>query len=77
MPDPPVQCRIWAGGFVLWKLKIGRYGHFHGDETTKIFLNADSEMDDVGGELKEFLNYAAGQSIMYPIRWTRQAKGIA
>lgn len=33
-----------------------------GDETTKIFLNADSEMDDVGGELKEFLNYAAGKS---------------
>ena len=33
-----------------------------GDGTTKIFLNADSRMDDVGEELKAFLNYAAGKN---------------
>ena len=32
-----------------------------GDETTKIFLNADSTMDDVSVELKAFLDYAAGK----------------
>lgn len=32
-----------------------------GDETTKIFLNADSNMDDVSKELKAFLDYAAGK----------------
>lgn len=31
------------------------------DETTKIFLNADSEMDDVSGELKAFLDYVVGK----------------
>ena len=33
-----------------------------GDETTKIFLNADSNMDDVSKELKAFLDYAAGKT---------------
>mgnify|MGYP002512667755 CR=1 FL=1 len=33
-----------------------------GDETTKIFLNADSEMDDISSELKAFLDYAAGKN---------------
>ena len=33
-----------------------------GDETAKIFLNADSEMDDVSKELKAFLDYAAGKT---------------
>ena len=32
-----------------------------GDETTKIFLNADSNMDDVSKELKAFLDYVAGK----------------
>ena len=32
-----------------------------GDETTKIFLNADSTMDDVSVELKAFLDYVAGK----------------
>lgn len=31
------------------------------DGTTKIFLNADSQMDDVSGELKAFLDYVAGK----------------
>lgn len=30
------------------------------DETTKIFLNADSTRNDVSGELKAFLDYVAG-----------------
>ncbi len=34
-----------------------------GDETAKIFLNADSKMDDVSKELKAFLDYAAGNDI--------------
>ena len=33
-----------------------------GDETTKIFLNADSSMDDVGKELRAFLDYVAGKN---------------
>ena len=32
-----------------------------GDETTKIFLNVDSEMEDVSRELKAFLDYVAGK----------------
>lgn len=32
-----------------------------GDETTKIFLNTDSEMDDVSPELRAFLDYMAGR----------------
>lgn len=32
-----------------------------GDGTTKIFLNADSEMNDVSGELKAFLDYVVGK----------------
>lgn len=32
-----------------------------GDETTKIFLNADSNMDDVSKELRVFLDYVAGK----------------
>ena len=32
-----------------------------GDETTKIFLNADGKMDDVSEELKAFLDYVAGK----------------
>ncbi len=32
-----------------------------GDETVKIFLNADGTMDDVSSELKAFLDYVAGQ----------------
>lgn len=32
-----------------------------GDETTKIFLNADSKMDDVSKELKAFLDYVGGK----------------
>lgn len=32
-----------------------------GDETTKIFLNADSSMDDIGNELRAFLDYVAGK----------------
>jgi len=31
------------------------------DNTTKIFLNPDSKMDDVSKELKAFLNYVAGK----------------
>lgn len=31
------------------------------DGTTKIFLNADSQMDDVSGELKAFLDYVIGK----------------
>ena len=31
-----------------------------GDETTKIFLSADSTMDDVSKELKAFLDYVGG-----------------
>ncbi|MEH2960469.1 Rpn family recombination-promoting nuclease/putative transposase [Candidatus Merdisoma sp. JLR.KK006] len=33
-----------------------------GDETAKIFLNADSDKDDVSKELKAFLDYAAGKA---------------
>jgi len=32
-----------------------------GDKTTKIFLNAKGEMDDVSGDLKAFLEYVAGR----------------
>lgn len=32
-----------------------------GDDTTKIFLNAVGEMDDVSGQLKDFLDYVAGK----------------
>lgn len=32
-----------------------------GDGTTKIFLNANSEMDDISGELKAFLDYVMGK----------------
>lgn len=32
-----------------------------GDETTKIFLNADSSMEDVSRELRAFLDYVAGK----------------
>lgn len=32
-----------------------------GDGTTKIFLNADSEMNDVSGELTAFLDYVVGK----------------
>ncbi len=32
-----------------------------GDETSKIFLNADSEMNDVSEELRAFLDYVAGK----------------
>ncbi len=32
-----------------------------GDGTTKIFLNASGQLDDVSGELKAFLDYAAGK----------------
>lgn len=32
-----------------------------GDDTTKIFLNAAGEMDDVSGQLKAFLDYVAGK----------------
>ena len=32
-----------------------------GDETTKIFLNADSSMDDISRELRAFLDYVAGK----------------
>lgn len=32
-----------------------------GDETTKIFLNADSSMDDVGETLRIFLDYVGGK----------------
>lgn len=32
-----------------------------GDDTTKIFLNATGEMDDVSGQLKDFLDYVAGK----------------
>ena len=32
-----------------------------GDEAIKIFLNADSEMDDVSKELRAFLDYVAGK----------------
>lgn len=31
-----------------------------GDEATKIFLNSDSDMDDVGKELRAFLDYVKG-----------------
>lgn len=34
-----------------------------GDETTKIFLNASGTMDDVGPELRAFLDYVAGKEI--------------
>lgn len=34
-----------------------------GDETTKIFLNASGTMDDVGPELRVFLDYVAGKEI--------------
>ncbi|MCM1539902.1 MAG: Rpn family recombination-promoting nuclease/putative transposase [Blautia sp.] len=33
-----------------------------GDDSTKIFLNADSQMDDVSPALKAFLDYVAGRS---------------
>lgn len=32
-----------------------------GDGTTKIFLNTDSDMDDVSKELRAFLDYVAGK----------------
>lgn len=32
-----------------------------GDETTKIFLNAQGIMDDVNDELKIFLDYVLGK----------------
>ncbi len=32
-----------------------------GDETTKIFLNADGVMDDISKDLKAFLDYVAGK----------------
>lgn len=32
-----------------------------GDGTTKIFLNADSQLDDVSRELRAFLDYIAGK----------------
>lgn len=34
-----------------------------GDEAVKIFLNADSRMDDVSRELRAFLDYAAGRDV--------------
>lgn len=37
------------------------HGISMGDGTTKIFLNADSQMDDVGAGLRAFLDYAAGR----------------
>lgn len=37
------------------------HGISMGDGTTKIFLNADSRMDDVGAGLRAFLDYAAGR----------------
>ena len=33
-----------------------------GDEATKIFLNANSELDDVSKELRAFLDYVAGKN---------------
>ena len=33
-----------------------------GDGTTKIFLNTDSEMDDIAQELRAFLDYVGGKS---------------
>jgi len=35
---------------------------FLGDGAVKIFLNADGKLDDVGRELKAFLDYVAGKS---------------
>ena len=35
-----------------------------GDEATKIFLNSDSDMDDVGKELRAFLDYVKGIKVM-------------
>ena len=32
-----------------------------GDDSVKIFLNADGKLDDVSGELKAFLDYVAGK----------------
>ena len=34
-----------------------------GDEATKIFLNSNSDMDDVGKELRAFLDYVKGIKI--------------
>lgn len=34
-----------------------------GDETIKIFLNADGKMDDVSKELKAFLDYVARKNM--------------
>ena len=34
-----------------------------GDGTTKIFLNADSDADDVSKELRDFLDYVAGKDV--------------
>lgn len=35
-----------------------------GDGTTKVFLNTDSELDDVSKELRTFLDYVAGKRRM-------------
>ena len=49
-----------------------------GDDTVKIILNTKGTMDDVSPELKSLLDYIDGNNpIMYPVRWTRQEKGIA
>ena len=40
------------------------------DDTVKIILNTKGILDDVSIEMKSLF-------IMYPIRWTRQEKGIA
>lgn len=37
------------------------YHIYLGDGTTKIFLNTDSDMDDVSKELRAFLDYVAGK----------------
>lgn len=61
-------------GFQICKLVFGELNKIHfenicredhdislGDETTKIFLNADSSMEDVSRELRAFLDYVAGR----------------
>lgn len=50
-----------------------------GDETTKIFLNSDSIMNDVSEELKAFLDYVAGKNtnntfVKEPDNAVREAK---
>lgn len=44
------------------------------DGAVKVFLNSDSEMDDVSGELKAFLDYVAGRNrrILLYGDWKRQ-----